>query len=1130
MTKHALAVAVLLAASFAFAQDAVPPSDAAVFAQLKSFEHGQSMAPLHTVERMLEKTSDPAGRAALAQKLAALLADAQTTLDAKGFICKQLPLVATDAGVDAMAKLLTQAGTVEMAREALEHTPLAAALAALREDLPRRKGGELVAVIHSLGNRRDAQSAGALAGLLKDADPAVASAAALALGRIASPAACEALAKAHGDAKGPLLEAIREGQLDAAEALAAEDPAAAGALYEALWNDSDAKRFRLPALRGLLATRKEQAAAQLVQALDGPDASFYPIARSLAAEIPGTEITKLLVIELGKLQGAEKAALIDALAARQDPAARQSVLDLLNSDDLAVQYAAARAMATLGDAACVEPLLSLAGDAKGSAAPAARLALARIRDKQADAALLKAAATGAPDRRVAAIRALADRRTENASAVLLQAAGDGEPSVRLAALGALAVVAPADSYDKLIPLAASANEEQAEPARKALLAVAARLPDEPARVRPVLAALDKAAPAQRVNLLRVLGLLGTADALPAVRAALKDADAAVVDAAVRALADWPDPSAADALLDLASNAANPPHRVLAMRGYLRMAATAKIAPAERTALFERARNVARTPEAKRMLLAGLMDAPDAGALKLAVAYLNDADVQAEAIQSVLALGRLLASTARADVQEAMVRIESVSKDKKVLNEARAVAASTRKPLSANELAKFLTHDAARSAATKKMLNDKAPAGYAVTCYLDCGADGSDGQAPSVKLVSGAPYFWAGADTVAPVRFGSIWFDARKVAFEAAGLKADRNYQVGLSWWDFDHDDRTQSLWAVAKGKEAMLIKPTRLPSYQVGQHMPQELVVPLPRELTAGGSVRLEFRIEGKTNVVVSELWLLESTGTTGVPPVARETGQTPVPPKTGETPVLPYPAAPKDAPKAWEGPVLQPLAAAPAPAGAVKVLIVTGDDLHNWKATSPVLAELLAKDKRLHVSIAYDARFLADPKLHDYDVVVLHYVKWHKPDLAEPCRENLKKFVTGGKGLVVVHFACGAFQKWAGFEALVGRVYNPKLRGHDPHGTFTVRITDDKHPITSGMKDFQTLDELYTCLDGKTPIQVLAMATSKVDKKDYPMAFVLTAGKGKVFHCPLGHDVRAFAAEGVQELFRRGTAWVAGK
>ena len=42
-------------------------------------------------------------------------------------------------------------------------------------------------------------------------------------------------------------------------------------------------------------------------------------------------------------------------------------------------------------------------------------------------------------------------------------------------------------------------------------------------------------------------------------------------------------------------------------------------------------------------------------------------------------------------------------------------------------------------------------------------------------------------------------------------------------------------------------------------------------------------------------------------------------------------------------------------------------------------------------------------------------------------------------------------------------------------------------------------------------------------------MAFVLNVGKGRVFHCPLGHDVKAFVAPAVRELFRRGTAWAAG-
>jgi len=107
--------------------------------------------------------------------------------------------------------------------------------------------------------------------------------------------------------------------------------------------------------------------------------------------------------------------------------------------------------------------------------------------------------------------------------------------------------------------------------------------------------------------------------------------------------------------------------------------------------------------------------------------------------------------------------------------------------------------------------------------------------------------------------------------------------------------------------------------------------------------------------------------------------------------------------------------------------------------------------------------------------------------------------------------------------------VWDPKLRPHDPYGRFTVRIIDHEHPVTAGLGDFETVDELYTCLAGKTPIRVLATARSKVDGKDYPMAFVLNYGKGRVFHSPLGHDVRALANPDVARLFRRACAWVAG-
>jgi type 1 glutamine amidotransferase len=213
------------------------------------------------------------------------------------------------------------------------------------------------------------------------------------------------------------------------------------------------------------------------------------------------------------------------------------------------------------------------------------------------------------------------------------------------------------------------------------------------------------------------------------------------------------------------------------------------------------------------------------------------------------------------------------------------------------------------------------------------------------------------------------------------------------------------------------------------------------------------------------------------------------------------------------------------------KVLIVTGIDYpgHNWKRTTPVLAKAIAADERLSVSITEEPNDLRADTIADYDVIVLHFMDWEAPDPGPEARANLKRLIKSGKGLVLVHFACGAFQQWPEFVELAGRVWDPKLRGHDPHGKFTVRIIDNKHPAMNAMTQFETVDELYTCLTGKTPIKVLAEARSKADGKNYPMAFVLNYGKGRVFHSVLGHDVQALANPHVGRLFRNACVWTAG-
>jgi uncharacterized protein len=223
--------------------------------------------------------------------------------------------------------------------------------------------------------------------------------------------------------------------------------------------------------------------------------------------------------------------------------------------------------------------------------------------------------------------------------------------------------------------------------------------------------------------------------------------------------------------------------------------------------------------------------------------------------------------------------------------------------------------------------------------------------------------------------------------------------------------------------------------------------------------------------------------------------------------------------------PVVQANAGAPA-----RILIVTGMDYpgHKWKETSPALVQALAADKRLEVSVVEDARFLASTNLPGYKAIVLHYMNWQDPGPGMEAQQGLLQAVTNGTGLVLVHFACGAFQTWPEFVGIAGRVWNPKLRGHDPYGQFTVSITDPSHAITAGVAPFTTQDELYTCLAGHEPIRGLASATSKVDHKVYPMAFVLACGKGRVFHCVLGHDAQAFSG-GAGTLYRRGAAWTAG-
>ena len=213
-----------------------------------------------------------------------------------------------------------------------------------------------------------------------------------------------------------------------------------------------------------------------------------------------------------------------------------------------------------------------------------------------------------------------------------------------------------------------------------------------------------------------------------------------------------------------------------------------------------------------------------------------------------------------------------------------------------------------------------------------------------------------------------------------------------------------------------------------------------------------------------------------------------------------------------------------------IKVLVVTGFDVasHQWQESTKLVEAILEKTGRFDVSIRTDKEIFASPSLDDYGVVVLSYGFWDEADPSEKAKAGLLNYVKQGGNLVALHFACSSFQDWDEYGVLLGRVWKKGVGGHGPYGEFTVNIKSAEHPITKGMPDFKTEDELYAKLSGDSEIEVLASAYSDWSKQVEPIVFAKSYGKGRVVQNVLGHGLDSKQNRSYQKLLCRGVEWAA--
>lgn len=257
--------------------------------------------------------------------------------------------------------------------------------------------------------------------------------------------------------------------------------------------------------------------------------------------------------------------------------------------------------------------------------------------------------------------------------------------------------------------------------------------------------------------------------------------------------------------------------------------------------------------------------------------------------------------------------------------------------------------------------------------------------------------------------------------------------------------------------------------------------------------------------------------------------------------------------------------AAATTALGAEKinVLIIDGQSNHNWKATTPVLKEILLKTGRFEVDVATtppakspkEAWEKFRPDFSKYGCVLSNYTGDSWP---EEVNQAFLKYMQDGGGLVSYHAAVFAFPRWDEWNKMIAMgwrdnkfgervalddegkiVRTPKGEGpgggHGPAHAFEMIVRDKEHPVMKGMPEkwMHVKDELYHGMRG--PAQNMAILATAFSAKEgrgtgfhEPIVWTVPYGKGRVLVNLLGHEQTATAAPDCATLLARGVEWAA--
>jgi uncharacterized protein len=214
-----------------------------------------------------------------------------------------------------------------------------------------------------------------------------------------------------------------------------------------------------------------------------------------------------------------------------------------------------------------------------------------------------------------------------------------------------------------------------------------------------------------------------------------------------------------------------------------------------------------------------------------------------------------------------------------------------------------------------------------------------------------------------------------------------------------------------------------------------------------------------------------------------------------------------------------------------IKVLVVTGGHSYDKPSFNEMLNSL-GKNITCEVAelpAAYD-QFLPENR-KNYDVLVFYHM-WQK---STPEQEKIfADCIREGKPLVALHHSICAFDEWPEYWKIIGGKYLHKptvIDGkeypkcsyiHDIH--FKVVITDKKHPVTKGLKDFDVFDETYKGYYIAPDVHPLLTTTEPSSTS--VIGWTHMYGKSRVVTLQSGHDTPTYQNENFRKMLKQAIEW----